>query len=285
MARLLLEDGHQLIVFNRTRAKTEALAGLGAQVAETISEVASSAYVVVTMLSDDEALGHVVDAEGGLLASLPPGGIHVAMGTHSAGRVRALARVHRNAGQHLISAPMLGRPEAVAARQASMVVAGDQEAVDRARPALASMVQRIFEAGSEPEAAATMKIANNFMLGCAIEALGEAFSLVQKWGGAPDVFQEMVAGGMFACPAYTAYSKIIADQRYEGAGFTATLGLKDANLALAAGAIAGVPLPSGSVWRDRLLGAIAHGNEDHDWATMALEQARASGLVGHGVRQ
>jgi 3-hydroxyisobutyrate dehydrogenase-like beta-hydroxyacid dehydrogenase len=59
----------------------------------------------------------------------------------------------------------------------------------------------------------------------------------------------------------------------------AVLGLKDANLALEAGTIASVPLPSGNVWRDRLVGAVAHGDGDKDWAVMALEQARASGLA------
>jgi 3-hydroxyisobutyrate dehydrogenase-like beta-hydroxyacid dehydrogenase len=59
----------------------------------------------------------------------------------------------------------------------------------------------------------------------------------------------------------------------------AVLGLKDANLALAAGGAVGVPLPSGNVWRDRLVGAVEHGDGNKDWAVMALEQARASGLA------
>ena len=58
------------------------------------------------------------------------------------------------------------------------------------------------------------------------------------------------------------------------------MGLKDANLALAAGDAVGVPLPIGNVWRDRLVGAVAHGEGEKDWAVMALEQARASGLGG-----
>ena len=72
--------------------------------------------------------------------------------------------------------------------------------------------------------------------------------------------------------------KIIAEQRYQPAGQRAVLGLKDANLALAAGEAVGVPLPSGNVWRDRLVGALAHGEGEHDWAVMAKDQARASGL-------
>jgi 3-hydroxyisobutyrate dehydrogenase-like beta-hydroxyacid dehydrogenase len=85
--------------------------------------------------------------------------------------------------------------------------------------------------------------------------------------------------GLFASSAYKVYGKIIVDQSYDRVGQMALLGLKDANLALAAGEVAGVPLPSGNVWRDRLVGAVAHGDGAKDWAVMALEQARASGLA------
>jgi 3-hydroxyisobutyrate dehydrogenase-like beta-hydroxyacid dehydrogenase len=85
--------------------------------------------------------------------------------------------------------------------------------------------------------------------------------------------------GLFNCSAYKVYGKIMVDESYSKVGQMAVLGLKDANLALEAGFLAGVPLPSGNVWRDRLVGAVAHGDGDKDWAVMCLEQARASGLA------
>jgi 3-hydroxyisobutyrate dehydrogenase-like beta-hydroxyacid dehydrogenase len=85
--------------------------------------------------------------------------------------------------------------------------------------------------------------------------------------------------GLFNCSAYKVYGKIMVDESYSKVGQMAALGLKDANLALEAGFLAAVPLPSGNVWRDRLVGAVAHGDGDKDWAVMALEQARASGLA------
>jgi 3-hydroxyisobutyrate dehydrogenase-like beta-hydroxyacid dehydrogenase len=124
-----------------------------------------------------------------------------------------------------------------------------------------------------------MKLANNFLLACAIEALGEAFALVEKSGVDAGVFHDMVTDGMFASPAYNTYAKIIAEKDWDRVGFTVALALKDVNLALAAGNIAGVPMPSANTCRDRLLGAISHGDAERDWAAMALEQARASGLV------
>jgi len=89
----------------------------------------------------------------------------------------------------------------------------------------------------------------------------------------------VMTDGLFNCSAYKVYGKIMVDESYSNVGQMAVLGLKDANLALEAGHIASVPLPSGNVWRDRLVGAVAHGDGDKDWAVMALEQARASGLA------
>ena len=118
-----------------------------------------------------------------------------------------------------------------------------------------------------------------------MEAMGEAFSLVRKYGVDPAVFYDVMTDGLFAAPAYKVYGDIMAKEDYDRVGITATLGLKDANLALAAGEAAGVPLPSCNVWRDRLVGAIAHGDGERDWAVMALEQgprqrARIDGSFG-----
>jgi 3-hydroxyisobutyrate dehydrogenase-like beta-hydroxyacid dehydrogenase len=93
------------------------------------------------------------------------------------------------------------------------------------------------------------------------------------------VFYDVMTDGLFNCSAYKVYGKIIVDESYAKVGQMAALGLKDANLALEAGTLAAVPLPSGNVWRDRLVSAVAHGDGGKDWAVMALEQARASGLA------
>jgi 3-hydroxyisobutyrate dehydrogenase-like beta-hydroxyacid dehydrogenase len=174
---------------------------------------------------------------------------------------------------------MLGRPDAVSSGQAGMVVAGPAESVARCRPLFDAVARRVFEAGADPAGAAAIKIANNFVLGCAIEAMGEGFSLIRKHGVAPQVFYDVMTEGLFGAPAYKVYGKIIVDEAYDTVGQMAVLGLKDADLALAAGGAVGVPLPSANVWRDRLVGAVAHGDAGRDWAVMAREQARASGLA------
>ncbi|MDP9013400.1 MAG: NAD(P)-dependent oxidoreductase [Pseudomonadota bacterium] len=278
MATRLLAAGHELTVYNRTSDKVEPLVALGARPAASIAEAAATG-VVLTMLADDRALSAVCRSPGGLLGTLPQGGIHVAMGTHDVTAVTALAAAHAEAGHGFVAAPVLGRPDAVTAGRLAIIAGGQPSIIDRCGPLFEALGRRVFRAGSEPGAAAALKLANNFLLACAIEALGEAFSLVRKNGVDGSFFHEMVTDGLFASPAYITYSKIIADEAWDQVGFTVALGLKDVNLALAAGGAAGVPMPSANVCRDRLLGAIAHGDEQRDWATMALEQARASGLA------
>jgi 3-hydroxyisobutyrate dehydrogenase-like beta-hydroxyacid dehydrogenase len=279
MARRIVEGGHDVGVYNRTADKTKALADLGATVLGSIQEAATYGDGVFTMLADDAAVEYVVTQPGGLLQTLPSGGIHICAGTHSVATIQKLKAAHADAGQILIVTPMLGRPDVVASGQAGMVLGGPRQSVDRCRPLFEAIARRAFEAGSDPAAAAAIKIANNFVLGCAIEAMGEGFSLVRKYDVTPDVFLDVMTDGLFNCSAYKVYGKIIAEERYLPAGQRAILGLKDANLALAAGEAVGVPLPSGNVWRDRLVGAVAYGESEHDWAVMAKDQARASGLA------
>ena len=279
MSRRLLEAGHELAVYNRTRDKMKPLEEAGAKAMGSLAEAAAFGEATFTMLTDDAALESVAQQAGGLLESLPKGGIHICSGTHGVGIVRKLDAWHAARGQILIAAPILGRPEQVMAGQVGVVIGGPADARKRCGPLFAAIGRRIFEAGNDPAAAACIKVANNFVLGCAIEAMGEGFSLVRKYGVAPEVFYDVMTDGLFAAPAYKVYGKIIADQSYDQVGQVAWGGLKDANLALAAGEAVGVPLPSGNVWRDRLAGAVARGDGGKDWAVMALEQARASGLT------
>ena len=278
MARRLIDGGHDVGVYNRSADKLKPLLDLGAKQLGSIKAAASYGEAVFTMLADDAAMTEVVTRSGGLLELLPKGGIHICAGTHSVGCIGKLKKLHDDAGQILLATPMLGRPEVVAAGQAGMVLGGAKEVLDRCRPLFAAIARRAFEAGADPVAAAAIKIANNFVLGCAIEAMGEGFSLIRKYDVVPDVFLDVMTDGLFACSAYKIYGKIIAEERYQPAGQRAILGLKDANFALEAGGAVGVPLPSGNVWRDRLVGAVAHGEAEHDWAVMAKDQARASGL-------
>jgi 3-hydroxyisobutyrate dehydrogenase-like beta-hydroxyacid dehydrogenase len=200
------------------------------------------------------------------------------MGTHGVAALRSLAQVHAAAGQMLVAAPVLGRPDAAAAGQVGIVPAGPRDALAKCTPLFQAIGRRTFEAGEAPESAASIKLANNFLIACALEAMSEAYSLVRKYGVVPEVLYDVMVDGLFSAPVYKIYGKIMVEEAYDNVGFTTQLALKDANLVLAAGDAARVPLPSANTVRDRLLAAINHGDGERDWSVLAREQARASGL-------
>jgi len=279
MAHRILGAGHDLAVFDVIREQTAEFASAGARAASSMADLCTGRDVVVTMLVDDATVTDVVTAKGGMRDSLAPGAIHLAMGTYGVHAIRSLAKAHAEAKQILVAAPVLGRPDLAASGQLGIVPAGPPEAVERCTPLLQVMGRRIFPAGTAPEAATAIKLANNGVLGAAMIAMAEAFSLVRKYNVAPQVFYDVMTEGLFAgAPAYTGYGKTMVDSTYDRVGSPVTVGLKDANLILAAADIARVPMPSLNVYRDRLLGAIAHGDGDRDQAVLAREQARASGL-------
>jgi 3-hydroxyisobutyrate dehydrogenase-like beta-hydroxyacid dehydrogenase len=278
MAHRLLAGGHDLTVFDVVKERTAEFAQAGARAASSVADVCAGREVVITMLAEDAHVHAVAFGAGGLQDSLSAGGIHLAMGTYGIGTIRALVVAHEQSGHALVAAPVLGRPDLAASGQLGIVVAGPPEAVRRCDPLFQVIGRHTLQAGPEAEAASAIKLANNLVLGCAIEAMGEAFSLVRKYGVAPQVLYDVMTEGLFGAPAYKVYGKIIVDESYDRAGSTINLNLKDANLILGAGGLVRVPLPSGNVFRDRLLGAIAHGDGEKDVAAIAREQARASGL-------
>jgi 3-hydroxyisobutyrate dehydrogenase-like beta-hydroxyacid dehydrogenase len=278
IAGRILTGGHDLVVYNRTPGKTGELEEGGARVAGSIAEACRDREVVVTMVADDAALEAVSLGSGGIRDSLPDGAVHMTMGTHGVGTVQGLTAAHSAARQALVAAHAVGRPDVAAAGQIGIIVGGPPDAVGRLAPLFEVIGRRTFDAGADPASAAAVKLANNFVLGCAIEVMGEAFSLARKYGVEPQVLYELMTEGLFAAPAYKVYGQIIVDESYDQVGFSADLGLKDANLVLAAAGLARLPLPSANVLRDRLLGAVAHGDGDKDWAVVARVQARAGGL-------
>jgi 3-hydroxyisobutyrate dehydrogenase-like beta-hydroxyacid dehydrogenase len=255
------------------------LAKAGARAAASVADVCVESEVVVTMLVEDATVINVALEKGGMRDSLPAGAIHLAMGTYGVATIRTLAAAHEAAKQVLVAAPVLGRPDLAAAGQLGIVPAGPAAAVEKCDPLFRALGRRTFHAGATPDSATAIKLANNAVLGAAMVAMAEAFSLVRKYNVAPQVLYDVMTEGLFAgSPAYKGYGKTMVDGTYDQVGSPVQVGLKDANLILAAADIARVPMPSLNVYRDRLLGAIAHGDGDMDQAVLAREQGRASGL-------
>ena len=278
MATRLLGGSHDLLVYNRSAGKSADLEKAGAKVAADIAAVCKDRDLVISMVADDAALEETTLGKGGVREALPKTAVYAAMGTHSAGAIKAVDATLKANGQMFIAAPVLGRPDAALAGQIVIVAAGPADAVRKCEPAFTVMARKTILAASAPEAAIAIKLANNFVLGCAVETMAEGFSLVRKYGVNPQVFYDVMTEGLFAAPAYKVYGKLIVDSSYDKPGFTVKLGLKDIKLALAAAELVGVPLPSASVVRDRLVGAIGHGEGDKDWAVLGREAARSCGL-------
>ena len=277
MARSLLKAEHRLVVYNRTRSRAEALTKFGAQVAGTLAEACAHG-VVLTMLADDRANEEVAFSEGGILNSLPANGVHVALSTISTDLSRRLAEAHRARGQSFVAAPVFGRPEAAEAARLLVVAAGPAETLERCRPLLEALGRKLFVIGADPPAANTVKLAGNFLIASMLETLSEALALVRKSGVDSAQFLEILGGSLFQSPMYENYGKLIVAERFEPAGFRVRLGLKDIGLVLRAAETVAVPLPIASLVRDHLLSAVARGQGDMDWSSLAIIAAADAGL-------
>jgi len=277
MARLLLQAGFAVIVYNRTAAKAAPLAELGARVASTPGEAAAQADLMITMVADEAALQAVLDGRDGALAHLPRGALHVGMSTVSVAFSSQLAKRHAELDQRYLAAPVFGRPDAAAAKKLWVLAAGRADDIARARPVLESLGQGVMEVGDDPAQANTMKLAGNFMIASMLQALGESFALVRKAGMPAAHFLEII-NKVFKSPVYENYGGQIAAQRFAPPGFALRLGLKDLRLVLAAADAGETPMPLASLLHDRLLSAAARGMGDLDWSALGRLAAEDAGL-------
>jgi 3-hydroxyisobutyrate dehydrogenase-like beta-hydroxyacid dehydrogenase len=277
MARNLLKAGHRVTVHNRSRGKAEALAADGAKVAESLAEAWRNP-VVISMLAEDAAVEGVLFGDGGGLATLSQDAVHISMSTISVALSDRLAEAHARAGQAYVAAPVFGRPEAAAAAQLFIIAAGGDEAIRRCQPLFDAIGQRTFGVGDKPSAANLVKLSGNFLITSIIESLGEAFALIRKSGVDPHRYLEILTGTLFSAPVYKTYGGLIAEEKYEPAGFKMALGLKDIRLALAAADAQAVPMPVASLVHDHFLAGVAQGQGDSDWSALARLCARNAGL-------
>jgi 3-hydroxyisobutyrate dehydrogenase-like beta-hydroxyacid dehydrogenase len=275
MAGRLLEAGHDLVVYNRSAAAAEPFRSRGAQIARDPAG-ALAAEVVITMLADDAAIDAVWVASG-MTERMPAAGVHLNMATMSLAMGKRLAALHRAGGSGYVSAPVFGRPYAAAKGQLDIVVAGEAGAIDRCKPVFSALGQQHFVVGAEPHHANIVKIARNYLLATIIESLGEAFALTRKSGVDAATFLHVITHTAMNAPAYRNYGRMIIEKT-RPATFPLTLGLKDVELALAAGGDTHVPMPMAEIIREQHLAAIARGYGDQDWAALGEYIAQNAGL-------
>jgi 3-hydroxyisobutyrate dehydrogenase-like beta-hydroxyacid dehydrogenase len=279
MAANLVKAGHDVSVYNRSPEKTEPLIALGATHAATVAATADADFVF-TMLADDKALTAVASGDSGLIAAMKPGAIHISCSTISVTHADSLTAAHETAGQHFVSAPVFGRPEAAAAAKLFIVACGVPAAITACQPLLDIIGQRTFVMGETPSTANLIKLSGNFLIASVIESLGEAMALVAKGGVDLPAYVDLLTSTLFAAPVYKTYAGLIAAGNFSPPGFAAPLGQKDIRLALAAAEDLQVPMPIASLLRDRFLALLANGGANLDWSALGKLAAKDSGQAG-----
>ncbi|QEN16213.1 NAD(P)-dependent oxidoreductase [Mycolicibacterium sp. ELW1] len=282
MAANLIKAGHDVTVYNRSRAKVDELASVGARPADSVSG-ACRGEVVLTMLANDDAVTAVTFGDGGIIASAGPGTVHISSSTISVALSKRLAEAHAAAGQKFVSAPVFGRPEAAAAAALFVVTAGPSETVTAVTPVFDAIGQRTFVVSEDASAANLVKLSGNFLIGSVIESLGEAMALVDRGGVDKHQYLDILTSTLFSAPVYKTYGGLIASEQFEPAGFAAPLGHKDIGLVLAAAEELRVPLPIASLLRDRFLRLLAAGGDHLDWSAVGSLAARDAAASDHSA--
>ena len=278
MTASLIRAGHELTVYNRTREKARPLADLGAKVADRVAD-ACRGEVVFTMLADDRSVEGVALGSEGIERHLASGAVHISSSTISVRLAEKLTEVHTKAGPGFASVPVFGRPPVAAAGKLFVVAAGQTSVVQRIKPLLEGLGQKVCILSERPRDANLLKLSGNFLITAMIEALGEMLALVEKGGLDRRVCMEFLTSTLFDAPVYRNYGAMMVERRFSPAGFAAPLGQKDVRLVLGAAEDLSVPMPVANLVRDRFLRLIANGGEQLDWAAIGDLPAIDAGIV------
>ncbi|MET3666898.1 NAD(P)-dependent oxidoreductase [Caulobacter sp. 1776] len=276
MVRNLLAKGVTVTVWNRSRAIVDTLAAEGATVAATVDET-FAADIVLSMLANDEAIREVL-LDSGALARAPKGRIHVNLATISTALAAELSALHAELGLGYVAAPVFGRPPMAQAGALNVLAAGAPDTVAKAQPVLDLLAAKVWPLGEDPVRATALKLAGNFMIVSAIEAMGEAVALGEAYGvEAPDLL-DMLSSTIFNAPIYKIYGGMIAERRYTPPGFAAELGLKDVRLVLDAAEAKGLSMPLADLAEASLESLLGGDDKDLDLAALAeIARARVEG--------
>ncbi len=275
IAENLLAAQFPLRVYNRTVQKAAGLIEMGATLSKSPVDTVAREGTVLSILSDDRALLEVANDE---FCEALGTGIHVSLSTVSPVTTRTLAERHARFGGRLVAAPVFGRPEAAAARKLWICTSGAAASKKAVKPVFDSIGQGVFDFGEEVGAANVVKLAGNFLLTAAIEAMAEASAMAEKNGVARADLLNMLTSTIFNCPIYVNYSKGIINGQFEPAGFSIPLILKDMNLARKTASDAQAPMPILNLLIDRYLTMMANGLERYDAVGLALGAAQDAGL-------
>lgn len=276
MVRLLARGGVDVTVYNRTRAKAEALIADGARVADRIVDLADR-DVVFTMVSDSADLAQVLTGPGGLLtADGAAPAVIVDCSTVSTATSAAMRAAAAGRGADLLAAPVSGNPKVVAAGRLSVVASGPEAAFDRVRPLLVRIGRSATYVG-DGESARLVKLCHNLFLGVVTQSLAEILVLAERGGVSRAALLEFLNQSVLGS-TFTRYKTPALVKLDYTPTFTPVLLHKDFELGLAAARELGVPMPVAALTQQLVQGTISGGRSEEDFAALLDQQAASAGL-------
>ena len=275
MARRLLDAGHQVTGYNRTRARAQWLVDLGMTLADTPRQVAEASEVTFSMMANDGALLAIAEGDDGVLAGMGPGKVYVDMSTVSPSISRELASQVAEKGASMLDAPVSGSAVTVEAGTLSFMVGGDADTLERVAPYLKGIGPTITHVGGNGQAAA-MKIAINLSLPVQVLAFSEGLLLAERSGIPRDIALEAMVNSVAASPMLKYRAPLVGDTTRE-ALFDVNMIQKDLELALEMGHELGVPLNTAAVTNQMLTTARGMGLGNKDFIIFHEMLRRLSG--------
>lgn len=275
MAARLLRAGHDLVVYNRTRAKTEPLVAEGAKAVDTAAELAGREIVFICVASSDDLLA-VLTGHGGLLSNGTAPRVVVDCSTVSP-EASAEARVRCAAhGAEFLASPVSGNPKAVRAGRMTMAVSGTAAAFERTRPYLDLLGSAVTYVG-EADVARLVKLCHNLFLGMTIQSLAEVIILAEKAGVARSAFLEFLNSSVMGSAFSNYKTPALVNLDFKPT-FTTTLLRKDFDLGLAVARSLEVPMPVAGLVYQLVQSGVGNGFADVDFAALIELVARGANL-------
>lgn len=276
MAQRLIDAGHSLTVWSRTRAHAEALVARGARVADSPADAVHDAKIVVLMLADPRAVESVLGGAHGVTTAPLGDALVIDCSTVGPGHARRFAELVRHAGGRFVDAPVLGSTPAATAGTLTVLASGEGAALDAAEPIL-SRFGRVVRAGEVGQGNA-LKLVMNLLVGGLTEVLAEALVLGERSGLSPTLVRETIFASVLKSPFLEYKAPQLFEKRYAPL-FGASLMLKDMDLILAQARGVGASLPAAAVMRELYGETVAESaaqGEERDFAAV-IEAVRARG--------
>jgi 3-hydroxyisobutyrate dehydrogenase-like beta-hydroxyacid dehydrogenase len=273
IARRLLDDGYRLMAYNRSREAAEGLIKYGATVADSISMLASEVDIILSSLTNDEAVKSVYTDPQGVLAYAQPGSAIIDMSTVLPATSRALYELSRAAGVKCLDAPVSGSTPLAEKGTLTLFCGGDEELFQAAQPIFSTIASQYFYLG-ESGSGTAMKLVANTLLGVGMQAIAEAVALGQKEGLNRQRLLEVLAHTAVIAPAHLGKLSR-ADSGDYSAQFAIRLMNKDFRLILATAADAQVPMPATAAAFQMNVAEFGESNEEDFSAVIKLMERLA----------